>query len=94
MKRREFITLVGSATAAWPLAARAQQRGLPVIGYFSARSADAEIPIRLPFLRALEETGFVAERNVTRENHPCAANEFDIDRFHSHSPTGRNWPWL
>ena len=64
MKRREFITLVGGAVAAWPLSARAQQPAMPVIGYFSSRSSGAEGPIRGPFLKALEEFGFGAGRNV------------------------------
>jgi putative tryptophan/tyrosine transport system substrate-binding protein len=67
MRRREFITLLGGAAAAWPLAARAQQPAKPVIGYFSARSADAEAPLRVPFLRALEESGFAAGRNIAIE---------------------------
>src|SRR5262245_16050582 len=67
MRRREFITLLGGA-AAWPLAARAQQAPMmPVIGYFSSRSPDAEAPIRVPFLKALEESGFAAGRNVAIE---------------------------
>jgi putative ABC transport system substrate-binding protein len=64
--RRELITLLGGA-AAWPVAVRAQQSAMPVIGYFSGRSADAEEPLRIPFLKALEAAGFVAERNVRIE---------------------------
>src|SRR5262249_45035739 len=66
MRRREFITLLGGA-AAWPLAARAQQPAMPVIGYFSGRSPDAEAPIRVPFLKALDASGFAAGRNVAIE---------------------------
>ena len=67
MRRRSFITLLGGAAAAWPLAATAQHPTMPVIGYFSARSPDAEAPIRVPFLKALEESGFAAGRNVAIE---------------------------
>jgi hypothetical protein len=67
MRRREFITLLGGAAAAWPLAARAQQPAMPVIGYFSGRSPDAEAPLRVPFLKALEELGFAAGRNFAIE---------------------------
>ena len=66
-KRREFVGAVGVAVAGWPLLTRAQQPTLPVIGYFSARSPDAEAPVRMPFLKALEESGFVAGRNVAIE---------------------------
>ena len=67
MRRRELITLLGGAAAAWPLAALAQQQAMPVIGYFSGRSPDAEAPIRVPFLKALEGAGFAAGRNVAIE---------------------------
>ena len=63
MRRRQFITLLGGA-AAWPIAARAQQNAMPVIGYFSGRSPDAEAPLRVPFLKALEGSGFAVGRNV------------------------------
>ena len=66
IRRREFFTLLGGA-AAWPLAARAQQPAMPVIGYFSGRSPEAEAPIRVPFLKALEELGFAAGRNFAIE---------------------------
>jgi putative ABC transport system substrate-binding protein len=67
MKRREVITLLGGAAAAWPLAAQAQQPAIPVIGYLSGRSPDAEGPLRTPLLAALEEAGFVVGRNVAIE---------------------------
>jgi putative ABC transport system substrate-binding protein len=64
--RREFIALLGGAAATSPMAASAQQ-AMPVIGYFSGRSADTEEPLRKPFLKALEEWGFAAGRNVEIE---------------------------
>jgi putative tryptophan/tyrosine transport system substrate-binding protein len=67
MRRREFISLIGGAIAAWPLAVRAQHAVMPVIGYLSGRSYDSDTPIRVPFLRALEESGFTAGRNVAIE---------------------------
>src|SRR5215510_10901824 len=67
LRRREFITLLGGAAAAWPLPARAQQSPMPVIGYFSGRSPEAEAPIRVPFLKALEGSGFTVERNIAIE---------------------------
>src|SRR5215813_216589 len=66
MRRRDFITLVGGV-AAWPVAARAQQPAMPVIGYLSTRSLDAEGPLRGPFLKALEAAGFFVGRNVAIE---------------------------
>jgi putative tryptophan/tyrosine transport system substrate-binding protein len=66
-RRREFMALLGGTAAVWPLAARAQQPAMPVIGYFSSRSPDAEAPIRVPFLKALEESGYAAGRNVAIE---------------------------
>ena len=65
MRRRAFIAMLGGA-AAWPLVARAQQP-MPMIGYLSARSSDAEAPLRVPFLKALETSGFVVGRNLAIE---------------------------
>jgi putative ABC transport system substrate-binding protein len=67
MRRRDFISLLGGAAAAWPLAARAQQPAMPVIGYFSGRSPDAEAPLRVPFLKALADSGFTVGRSVAIE---------------------------
>ena len=66
MKRRQFIGLLGGGMLAASFAARAQTT-IPVIGYLSGRSADSEAPLREPFLKALEEAGFVVGRNVTIE---------------------------
>jgi putative ABC transport system substrate-binding protein len=66
VRRREFIAAAGGA-AAWSFAVRAQQPAVPVIGYFSGRSPDAEAPIRVPFLKALEGLGFATGRNIAIE---------------------------
>jgi putative ABC transport system substrate-binding protein len=66
MRRREFITLIGGATA-WPLASGAQQRTMPLVGFLNAQTAAGYAHIVAAFKQGLNESGFVDGQNVTIE---------------------------
>jgi putative tryptophan/tyrosine transport system substrate-binding protein len=76
MRRRDFIAGLGGAAAAWPLAARAQQRPLPVIGVLGSPTADGYAPLMAEFRQRLKEAGFIEGQNLAVEQR-WANNQYD-----------------
>jgi putative ABC transport system substrate-binding protein len=67
MKRREFITLIGGAAAAWPFGVRAQQPTMPTIGFLHSATSDAVVHIVAALRNGLRETGFIEDQNLAVE---------------------------
>src|SRR5262245_13487588 len=67
LQRRSLVTLLGTSAAAWPVAARAQQRAVPVVGYLDIRSPDLTADTLRAFREGLKDSGFAEGENVTIE---------------------------
>jgi putative ABC transport system substrate-binding protein len=67
MRRRDFITFAGGTAAAWPMAARAQQPAIPVVGFLSSGSPESDAVRLIAFRQGLNETGYVEARNLAIE---------------------------
>ena len=90
LRRREVITLLGGATA-WPIAVRAQQPAMPIVGFVTGRSPKESARLGAAFRKGLNETGYIEGQNVMVEYH-WLEGQYDACRHSWLTSPGDAWP--